>query len=71
LFAIAEQVKMATFYAYNVPTGMNKHDFEKMLGSETVGEVRIASISSQDNEAMLTFRDPGYLHRIIPIPVTE
>ena len=53
---------MATriYYAYNAPAGMTATDFATMIGNEIHSKTPITNVSVQDNEAMLTFEEPGY-----------
>jgi len=53
---------MATriYYAYNAPVGMTVTDFATMIGNEIHGKPTITNVSVQDNEAVLTFEEPGY-----------
>jgi len=48
-----------TYYAYNAPAVMKAVDFEIMIEKHANCTVRVANISTQDNETMLTFDQPG------------
>jgi len=60
--AMAEQAKMAawTYYAYNAPAKMTKSNFATMINSlETTHALPTVSRSTEDNETVLKFDEPG------------